>query len=95
MAAPQRILIVGAGIAGLALGRALRLQGFRPHIIDRVGSWAGGAGAGLYLPGNGARALEVLGLADDVLSRSVRIMRQRIQDHRPRVRRWHSRMLWY
>jgi 2-polyprenyl-6-methoxyphenol hydroxylase-like FAD-dependent oxidoreductase len=80
MASPHRILIVGAGIAGLALGRALRLQGFQPHIIERAGSWPA-AGAGLYVPGNGVRALAMLGLADAVLTRAVRITRQRILDH--------------
>jgi 2-polyprenyl-6-methoxyphenol hydroxylase-like FAD-dependent oxidoreductase len=83
MNAPQRILIVGAGIAGLALGRALRLKGFRPDIIERVDSWST-VGAGLYIPGNGARALESLGLADKVLARSVRIARQRILDQKGR-----------
>lgn len=80
MDASPRILIVGAGIAGLALGRALRLQGFRPDIIERVGSWPTG-GAGLYVPGNGVHALKMLGLADEVLTRAVRITRQRILDH--------------
>jgi 2-polyprenyl-6-methoxyphenol hydroxylase-like FAD-dependent oxidoreductase len=80
MDAPYRILIVGAGIGGLALGRALRLNGFRPEIIERAGSLPAG-GAGLYVPGNGVRALKVLGLADEVLTRAVRITRQRILDH--------------
>ena len=34
-----RILIVGGGIAGLALGRALREQGVVPEIIERAASW--------------------------------------------------------
>jgi 2-polyprenyl-6-methoxyphenol hydroxylase-like FAD-dependent oxidoreductase len=80
MDAPYRILIVGAGIGGLALGRALRLKGFRPDIIERLGSWPTG-GAGLYVPGNGVRALKALGLADEVVSRAVRVTHQRILDH--------------
>ena len=35
----RRILIVGGGIAGLALGRALREQGVVPEIIERAASW--------------------------------------------------------
>jgi 2-polyprenyl-6-methoxyphenol hydroxylase-like FAD-dependent oxidoreductase len=58
-----RILIVGGGIAGLALGRALREQGVVLEIIERAASWPT-RGTGLYLPGNGVRALEALGLAD-------------------------------
>jgi 2-heptyl-3-hydroxy-4(1H)-quinolone synthase len=75
-----RILIVGGGIAGLALGRALREQGVVPEIIERAASWPT-RGTGLYLPGNGVRALGVLGLADTVLARAVCMSYQRILDH--------------
>jgi 2-polyprenyl-6-methoxyphenol hydroxylase-like FAD-dependent oxidoreductase len=75
-----RILIVGGGIAGLALGRALREQGVVPEIIERAASWPA-AGTGLYLPANGVRALGTLGLADTLLARAVRISHQRILDH--------------
>jgi FAD-dependent urate hydroxylase len=83
MLAPSRILIVGGGIAGLALGRALRKQGFVPEIIERAASWPAG-GTGLYLPGNGVRALGALGLAGTVLARAVCMSHQRILDHRGR-----------
>jgi 2-polyprenyl-6-methoxyphenol hydroxylase-like FAD-dependent oxidoreductase len=83
MPPPSRILIVGGGIAGLALGRALRTQGFMPEIIERMRSWPDG-GAGLYIPGNGVRALAELGLADQVLARAVRLSHQRILDYRGR-----------
>jgi 2-polyprenyl-6-methoxyphenol hydroxylase-like FAD-dependent oxidoreductase len=75
-----RILIVGGGIAGLALGRALRDQGIVPEIIERAASWPTG-GTGLYLPGNGVRALSALGLADKLMARAVRVSHQRILDH--------------
>ena len=80
MPAPSRILIVGGGIAGLALGRALRQQGLVPEIIERAALWPAG-GTGLYLPGNGVRALRALGVADKVLARAVRMSHQRILDH--------------
>ncbi len=83
MAAPPRILIVGAGIAGLALGRALRQRGFAAEIIERVAAWPTG-GTGLYVPGNGVRALGALGLAEPVLARAVRMSHQRILDRRGR-----------
>jgi 2-polyprenyl-6-methoxyphenol hydroxylase-like FAD-dependent oxidoreductase len=82
--APSRILIVGGGIAGLALGRALRERGFVPEIVERAASWPAG-GTGLYLPGNGVRALGALGLADKVLARAVGMSHQRILDHKGRL----------
>ena len=84
MPAPLRILIVGGGMAGLALGRALRQQGFVTEIVERAESWPRG-GTGLYLPGNGVRALGTLGLADKVLARAVRMSHQRILDHTGRL----------
>jgi 2-polyprenyl-6-methoxyphenol hydroxylase-like FAD-dependent oxidoreductase len=59
MPSPPRILIVGGGIAGLALGRALQEQGVVPEVIERAASWPT-RGTGLYLPGNGIRALGAL-----------------------------------
>jgi 2-polyprenyl-6-methoxyphenol hydroxylase-like FAD-dependent oxidoreductase len=38
-------------------------------------------GTGLYLPGNGVRALGALGLADKVMARAVCMSHQRILDH--------------
>jgi 2-polyprenyl-6-methoxyphenol hydroxylase-like FAD-dependent oxidoreductase len=75
-----RILIVGGGIAGLALGRALRLLGLVPEIVERAASWPTG-GTGLYLPGNGFRALKTLGLSDTLLVRAAPMSHQRILDH--------------
>jgi 2-polyprenyl-6-methoxyphenol hydroxylase-like FAD-dependent oxidoreductase len=80
MPAALRILIVGGGIAGLGLCRALQQHGVVPDIIERVASWPPGA-TGLYLPGNGVRGLEALGLADQVLARAVCMSHQRILDH--------------
>jgi 2-polyprenyl-6-methoxyphenol hydroxylase-like FAD-dependent oxidoreductase len=78
------VLIVGAGIAGLALGRALRARGFEPEIVERAAA-PDSAGTGLYLPGNGVRALRVLGLVDELPTNAVRILQQRILDHRGRL----------
>jgi len=78
-----RILIVGGGIAGLGLCRALQQHGVVPDIIERAASWPPG-GTGLYLPGNGVRVLEALGLADQVLARAVCMSHQRILDHKGR-----------
>jgi 2-polyprenyl-6-methoxyphenol hydroxylase-like FAD-dependent oxidoreductase len=79
-----RILIVGAGLAGLALARALRQAGFTPEVIEWAGSWED-AGTGMYLPANGVRALRALGLEEAVAARAARIPRQRLLDHRGRL----------
>jgi 2-polyprenyl-6-methoxyphenol hydroxylase-like FAD-dependent oxidoreductase len=75
-----RILIVGAGIAGLALARALRLRGIRAEVVERTAEWEA-SGAGMYLPGNCARALDELGIWGEVAAHASPIMRQRFLDH--------------
>jgi len=76
-----RILIVGGGIGGLATARALDRRGFRPQIVERAAEWPK-SGTGLYLPANGFRALEALGLEEVVESRALVITRQRFLNHR-------------
>ncbi|GLZ05243.1 monooxygenase [Actinomadura sp. NBRC 104412] len=78
-----RVLIVGAGIAGLAAGRALARHGIVADIVERVGEWRA-EGTGMYLPANAVRALDELGLADAVEERGARVRRQRVVDHRGR-----------
>jgi 2-polyprenyl-6-methoxyphenol hydroxylase-like FAD-dependent oxidoreductase len=51
----DRILIIGAGLAGLALARALRQAGLAPQVIEREPGW-GVAGTGMYLLPTLARA---------------------------------------
>lgn len=81
---PPRTLVVGAGIAGLALARALHGRGLPVDVIDRARSLPAG-GAGLYLPGNAYRALTALGLGDDVVARAAVVRRQLFLDRRGRV----------
>lgn len=73
------ILIVGAGIAGLALGRALRQRGLAAEIVERANHWHAG-GTGLYLPANGFRAAAALGVGDRLLSHGARLSHQRLLD---------------
>lgn len=80
----HRILIVGAGLAGLALGRALSSIGSRPEIVERATAWGAG-GTGIYLPANGVRALRALGLDAAVAARAAPIPRQRLSDQRGRL----------
>ena len=74
-----RILVVGAGIAGLAVARALRLAGFRPDVTEKLPDSVVD-GMGLYLPGNTARALRALDLDGPVRPLGHVIQRQRFLD---------------
>jgi hypothetical protein len=79
----ERILIVGAGMAGLALAISLRRQGVSPDIVERQQDWSV-PGAGIYLVGNAMRALGSLGLAEEVRQGGALIRTQTILDDRGR-----------
>jgi 2-polyprenyl-6-methoxyphenol hydroxylase-like FAD-dependent oxidoreductase len=79
----MKILIVGGGIAGLSLARALERRGIVADLVERQdGATVGGAG--LYLPGNGTRAVDRLGLLSEVIAKAAPIRWQRILDPRGR-----------
>ena len=77
------MLIVGAGVAGLALARALQRRGVTAEVVERMTQWQP-SGAGLYLPGNAVRALHDLGIAPAAAGADP-IRRQRLLDHRGRL----------
>jgi 2-polyprenyl-6-methoxyphenol hydroxylase-like FAD-dependent oxidoreductase len=73
------ILIVGAGLAGLAMARALQARDIPFEIVEREPGGAT-AGAGLFLPANAVRALTALGVKDI----GHPVTRMRVLDHRGR-----------
>lgn len=79
-----RILVVGAGLAGLATARTLARGGFSTEVIERQAGWDE-LGAGIYLPANAFRALRALGLEQAVSERAAVISRQRVGDDRGRL----------
>src|SRR5262245_41741610 len=79
----MRILIVGAGIGGLAMARAARQRGLTGEIVERAVD-AESRASGIYLPGNGMAALRRLGLADQVSERGAVVERRRLYDDRGR-----------
>jgi len=74
-----RILVVGAGIAGLAAARGLRVAGFRPDVVEKQPATAVPE-AGILLPGNASRALRKLGLDAPLRRLGDLIFRQVFQD---------------
>ncbi len=79
----MRILVVGGGVAGLSMARALHLRGLDSEIVERDPAWRI-AGAGVYIPGNGMAALDRLGLGDAVRARGAIVERRRLYDERGR-----------
>jgi FAD-dependent urate hydroxylase len=78
-----RILVVGAGIAGLAAARGLRIAGFRPDVVEALPATMSPS-AGIYLPGNASRALRLLGLDVPLRPLGDLIFRQVFLDSRGR-----------
>ncbi|MGW3621952.1 FAD-dependent monooxygenase [Micromonospora arida] len=79
-----KILIAGAGIAGLAAKRAFALRGIEADIVERD-PVPRTTGAGLYLPGNAVRALRDLGLHEPLMQVAEPVYRQELRDVRGRV----------
>ena len=79
----MKILIAGAGLAGLSLARALLTRGIRAHVVERRPDWTS-SGFGLFLPGNASRAFAELGLFSAISQSAVPIRRQDFYDHRGR-----------
>ncbi|MFD2415981.1 FAD-dependent monooxygenase [Amycolatopsis pigmentata] len=63
----DRALVVGAGIGGLAAGIALARQGVDVEIVE-VKPDARVLGVGINQPGNALRALDTLGVLDEVIA---------------------------
>ncbi|WP_194814974.1 FAD-dependent monooxygenase [Nocardia sp. XZ_19_385] len=76
------VLVVGAGVAGIAAATALDRRGFSVDIVER--RTQSPAGAGLFLPGNAVRALTELGLGAVLDADAAPIRTQRLLDHRGR-----------
>jgi 2-polyprenyl-6-methoxyphenol hydroxylase-like FAD-dependent oxidoreductase len=79
----QGVLIVGGGIAGLALGGALQRLGVRCEIAERCETWQP-VGAGIILGVNAMAVMRVLGLAESLEKGARRLEEMKIADTRNR-----------
>nr|WP_277611360.1 FAD-dependent monooxygenase [Streptomyces scabichelini] len=78
-------MIVGAGISGLALAKALLDRGFLVDVVERRADDGRALGTGLYLSANAVRALQGIGVGAEVAKRAEPVARQRLHDHRGRL----------
>jgi salicylate hydroxylase len=69
--ASQEVTILGAGVAGLALARALALAGRQVTVLEQADAIRE-VGAGLQIGPNGARVMRALGLGAELDAASVR-----------------------
>src|SRR5262249_54639237 len=74
MATIDRVLIVGGGIAGLTLGRALCQRRFTVDLVEESAEWRA-EGGGIAVQPNGMRMLGKLGLAAAVEGAGAQISR--------------------
>lgn len=83
----RKAIVVGGGIGGLAAARALIERGWDVEVLERAPAF-GEVGAGLSLWPNGVRALDALGLGDQLRDRALAETSGGIRDS---AGRWLSR----
>ncbi|MFB4393990.1 MULTISPECIES: FAD-dependent monooxygenase [unclassified Pseudomonas] len=71
----HRIIIVGAGITGSAMARALGAKGIE-HVVVEKRTVAADDGLAINLPGNAIAALDRLGLAEEVMRLGTPVRRR-------------------
>ncbi len=77
------VLVVGGGVAGRAVARALARHGMGCTVVERRESV--GRGTGVNLPGNAVRALAELGVPERALARGVPVRRREYRNGRGRL----------
>ncbi|SEK51143.1 salicylate hydroxylase [Roseovarius azorensis] len=76
-----RIVVIGAGIGGLAVARALALRGAEVTVLEQALEIAE-VGAGLQISPNGFAVLRALGLEDGLRAQAVQAQTVSLRDYR-------------
>ncbi len=79
--AGQAVMVLGAGVAGLALARALALRGAEVTVLEQAEAIRE-VGAGLQITPNGAVVLRALGLGDALEAATTRASAVELRDGR-------------
>src|SRR5919204_5351324 len=77
----RKVLIVGAGIGGLGAGAALAQRGIETEIVE-IKPEPNVYGVGINQPANSLRALQAIGVLDEVCAVGVEFDHWRLHDHR-------------
>lgn len=77
----QMIIVVGAGVGGLAAALAFRQRGADVTVLEQAEAITE-VGAGLQISPNGGAVLQALGVADAVMQTSVRAQNVQLRDYR-------------
>ena len=84
MTAGRHVVIVGGGVAGLAVAQALHRKGI-PALVLEGRATLPDAGLAMNLPGNAVTALEGLGLAGELSERGSPVLRREYRNERGRL----------
>lgn len=76
----QKVTVLGAGIAGLAVARALAMRGARVQVLEQAEAISE-VGAGIQISPNGAAVIEALGLRQALARVALRADAVRLNDH--------------
>jgi salicylate hydroxylase len=75
----QSVTVLGAGVAGLAVARALALRGAQVTVLEQADA-VREVGAGLQISPNGAAVLQALGLGDALVAASTTAQAVELRD---------------